>query len=69
MSHIATLPEIGALTAKLGAALTQLAEAKAQAADKDAQAKDARDAFRTLFDLVTALQQEIHEAITICLRV
>ena len=69
MAEVATLPELGELTAKLGDALTQLAEAKALAATREAEAKAAQASFRQLFELVTVLQQEIHDAITVCLRV
>ena len=69
MDTLVGLPEIGELTAKLGEALTQLNVAKLHRDQALTIARDATDAYRQLFGLVEALQKEIHDAISVCLRI
>ena len=69
MPDVIGLPEIGTLTTKLGEALNQLSEAKLSRDVAAQQAKEAAEGYRRLFELVEALQREIHDAISVCLKV
>ena len=69
MPEVIGLPEIGELTAKLGEALTQLSEAKKERDAALQYAKESTESYRRLFELVEALQKEIHDAISVCLKV
>ena len=69
MPEVIGLPEIGELTTKLGESLNQLHEAKSIRDTILQHSKEATENYRRLFELVEALQREIHDAISVCLKV
>ena len=69
MPDVADLPEISRLTQKLSEALVQLNDARVDMDQHTKMANEKTDRYRQLFDLVSALQKEIHEAISVCLNV
>ena len=69
MPDVADLPEISGLTQKLSEALAQLNDARIEMEKQVEITKTSTDLYRQLFDLVSALQKEIHDAISVCLNI